>query len=117
MSITSTLKDYRPPPKVDTKSTGRYATTIYKCQVCTKAFASMAFLEEHMKLHADKTSEPSKNTEDNIEVECTSCNKILPNKEALRNHFMVRIFESEQSEATPYHSILRKKSRILNFRA
>ena len=98
LSITSTLKDYRPPPKLDgTKTTGRYATTIYKCQVCTKAFATMAYLEEHMKLHADKATISNQNgikNEAEVEVECTSCHKLLPNKDALRTHFMVRMSNS-----------------------
>lgn len=140
-SITSTLKDYRPPKlqasevasssvsktapatstaaaatvisKVGTSS--RYATTIYKCQVCTKAFASTAFLEEHMKVHnkaisvqdAVKLSTTmttsvsvnnnfSKNTNEHAGkrrhehlVECSSCRKPFPDKEALISHFKV----------------------------
>ena len=90
LSITSTLKDYRPPPKLDgTKTTGRYATTIYKCQVCTKAFATMAYLEEHMKVHAAEKSTINSPKDQEMEVECTSCNKLMPNKDALRTHFMV----------------------------
>ena len=94
LSITSTLKDYRPPSKalesLSKTSTGRYATTIYKCQVCTKAFATMAYLEEHMKLHAaEKSTISSQKDNTEMEVECTSCNKVMPNKDALRTHFMV----------------------------
>ena len=71
LSITSTLKDYRPPSKglesITKTTTGRYATTIYKCQVCTKAFATMAYLEEHMKLHAAEKSSIS-NQKDEGEI-------------------------------------------------
>ena len=164
-SITSTLKDYRPPKmmadivgttlsqqplmglgqigvanttvtpapinlgtrpepqikqtNIGTSSSGRYATTIYKCQVCTKAFATMAFLEEHMKtVHvtaiglvsetksnnppggasvnniAFNIKEPAnlrKDKTNNATLECSSCHKILPSKEALKSHFQVMI--------------------------
>ena len=70
-------------------TTGRYATTIYKCQVCTKAFATMAYLEEHMKVHAAEKSTINNPKDQEMEVECTSCNKLMPNKDALRTHFMV----------------------------
>ena len=113
----------RPEPQIKqtnigTSSSGRYATTIYKCQVCTKAFATMAFLEEHMKtVHATaigisetKSNNPPggasvnniafniqeptnirKDKTNNATLECSSCHKILPNKEALKSHFQVMI--------------------------
>ena len=114
----------RPEPQIKqtnigTSSSGRYATTIYKCQVCTKAFATMAFLEEHMKtVHATaigisetksnnnppggasvnniafNIQEPTnirKDKTNNATLECSSCHKILPNKEALKSHFQVMI--------------------------
>lgn len=165
-SITSTLKDYRPPKmmadvvgttlshpliglgqigasttvtptpinlgtrpepqikqtNIGTSSSGRYATTIYKCQVCTKAFATMAFLEEHMKtVHATaigisetksnnnppggasvnniafNIQEPTnirKDKTNNATLECSSCHKILPNKESLKSHFQVIMYIS-----------------------
>lgn len=103
---------------IGTSSSGRYATTIYKCQVCTKAFATMAFLDEHMKtVHATaigisetKSNNPPggasvnniafniqeptnlrKDKTNNATLECSSCYKILPSKEALKSHFQVMI--------------------------
>ena len=145
-SITSTLKDYRPPkilaaeaannkgstpsttavvsavatanstialPKIGTASSGRYATTIYKCQVCTKAFATIAFLEEHMKTHIEKinvtnVSNPiKKKNEKNFE--CSSCHKSFQTKETLKSHFQVRIYWVQGGRKVRYRlSILSK---------
>ena len=115
--------------KIGTGSSGRYATTIYKCQVCTKAFATLAFLEEHMKLvHAAessiktlKLSPPGGATVNNIaftietnqtnnaiaassSIECSSCHKILPNKEALKSHFQVKCKKCFESPKITFFS-------------
>ena len=59
------MKDYRPPPKANGLSiyqngglekNPRLASTIYKCQTCTKGFVSQEILENHMKIHAETTS-------------------------------------------------------------
>ena len=49
----------------------------------------MAYLEEHMKVHAAEKSTINNPKDQEMEVECTSCNKLMPNKDALRTHFMV----------------------------
>ena len=63
--MTSTLKDYRPPPKTNGLSiyqngslekNPRLASTIYKCLTCTKGFVSQEILENHTKIHAETTS-------------------------------------------------------------
>ena len=55
----------------------------------------MAFLEDHIKVHED-ADEVTPTTANNVafksgSIECSSCHKILPTKEALKSHFQVSI--------------------------
>ena len=84
-SITSTLKDYRPPPKTmisgensNLEKIPRLASTIFRCQICTKAFVSQELLQNHIKIHADTISvtQSVTKTENSVVTE----NKILPDK-------------------------------------
>jgi uncharacterized C2H2 Zn-finger protein len=77
---------------------------VFRCPVCTKAFATTSTVEEHMRTHVDRTtvtnallsstsvllSSTSNNAGDvESELECSHCHKVFQNKPALKNHLQV----------------------------
>ena len=58
---------------------------LFRCPVCQHSFPTTSQVEEHLRLHSPSSSAPPEVEK----VQCTTCNKELPNRASLKVHMQV----------------------------